>query len=169
MSQLKMRLFDPDSPRDLQALQELFEAAPRYSINISGAVPTPDAAREALDELPPVFKRDCKHLMGVEEDGHLVGCVDLLRGFPAESTAMLGLLLLREDCQGRGLGRRCFELIESYVRQWPEVRRIRIGVVEGNIEVLPFWEKLGFRDNGQRRPHEQGQVSSCFRVLEKPL
>jgi GNAT superfamily N-acetyltransferase len=102
-------------------------------------------------------------------DSELVGCADLLRGYPDQKTATLGLLLLSEQHQHRGLGVQAYSESEKVARSWPEVPVIRGTVIATNAIVLPFWRKMGFGDKGIRTPYRSGEVFSENIELEKSL
>jgi hypothetical protein len=46
---------------------------------------------------------------------------------------------------------------------------MRIGVVQANDIVFPFWRSLGFVETGVRRPYQDNGVTSENIVLEKTL
>jgi hypothetical protein len=93
-----------DVTKDVAALQKVLEAAPRYAFNVSGALQTKSAAEEVFSALPDGFDRSQKYVYGIFVDSKLVGCIDVLRGFPSNNTVMIGLLLLAEKQQKKGLG-----------------------------------------------------------------
>ena len=154
---------------DLRDLQEVLEGAPRYSLKVSGQVQPSTASEEVFVAIPEGFDVTKKIVIGVKQDTELIGVIDILRGFPNEETAMLGLLLLKEKKQGQGLGKRTFEELLTYVSSWSEIHKIRISVVKSNDEVLIFWKKLGFIETGVNHPYENGSVISESIVLEKIL
>jgi ribosomal protein S18 acetylase RimI-like enzyme len=82
---------------------------------------------------------------------------------------MLGLLLLDQAHQGRGLGRATYLALENFLRSWAGIHTIRIGVVMTNEAVLPFWKSLGFKETGFRKPYHDGSVKSETIILEKQL
>ena len=98
----------------------------------------------------------------------MIGCADLIRGYPDEHTALLGLLLVAEPYQRRGSAHSHTD--RRYIRGWgPDWKRVRIGVVRTNEEVLTFWTKLGFVATGEVKPYRYSNMSSETVVLEKPL
>ena len=146
--------------KDTSALQAVLEGAPRYSLNVSGALQPANAAEEVFRAVPADFDASRKFVFGIQLHDELIGCMDVLRGFPTSGKAMLGLLLLKEKNQGQGSGREAYRLLESQLREWPEIKTMRISVVETNGEVLGFWERLGFSDTDERHPYECGTVVS---------
>ena len=154
---------------NLNELQLVHEQAPTYSLNISGELPSSNAAAEVFSAIPENFNYDKKFVIGVWLENELIGIMDLLRGYPNNETAMLGLLLLKEKYQGKGLGKKSFEELLIFINSWAEINKMRISVIENNRQVLEFWHSLGFIETGVRRPYENGKVISEAIVLEKLL
>lgn len=164
-----LRLIE-DQPAERADLQRVLEAAPGYALAVSGsAFQSPRAAEDLLAACPPGIPSDRKYVWGIWSEGKLIGVIDLIRGFPRSGVAMLGLLLLREDQQKAGAGSLAFRQMEAIVKGWPEIDTLRIGVVRTNGLVLPFWQKMGFRETGELRPYENGACRSETVVLEKSL
>lgn len=151
-SSLQRHWLQPLGEEDLPALQEVLDAAPGYR----SRVPGPHDARSVLAGGIP--GKD-KLTLGLREGRDLVGVCDVLRGHPTPEVAYVGLLLLREDRQGGGLGRLAWELARERVRQeWPETRRFRLAVAVPNAQVLGYWRRMGFAETGERLPHEGTEV-----------
>ncbi|MGH3830591.1 MAG: GNAT family N-acetyltransferase [Pseudonocardiaceae bacterium] len=151
-------------------LQRALEGAPTYAERVSGHQPRADAAQSLLSALPPGMTYDSKYVYGFMIDGpEMIGCVDIIRGWPEPGTALIGLLLLREKDQGHGLGRSAYELVETKVRRWPEIDMIRIPVVRTNATVLPFWQRMGFTETGEVQPYVHDAVVSESIILTKSL
>jgi RimJ/RimL family protein N-acetyltransferase len=81
--------------------------------------------------------------------------------------AVIGLMLLAEDWQRRGLGGAFAALLEQRIAAWPEVSRLRIGVVSSNAGALAFWRKQGYRETGEVKANPEFVADVI--VLEKPL
>ena len=150
-------------------VQSVIDAAPEYSELTCGSPPAPDSATLIFEALPPGKDHRDKFVFAVYRDDQAVGVVDLVRGYPSPAKAMLGLLLIAESCQGCGIGRDAYYLVEQVARQWPEIRSVRIGVVEANSKVLPFWHRVGFMATGEAKPYADGSVISQVLVLERAL
>jgi GNAT superfamily N-acetyltransferase len=151
------------------AVQAVHERAADYVHRVWGLPPDPASGRDFFDRLPPGHRHEHKHTFGVFDGERMVGCIDLVRGWPDEATAVIGLLLLEPAVRGQGVGRLAYGAIESQARAWPEIRWLRAVVLQTNDVVQPFWEHLGFRPNGQTRPHEAGTVKTTAVVLMKAL
>lgn len=164
---LNLRRLDLDSPDQLDRLQRVIDRAPDYSIRISGHPP------ERFDPngtaLPEGKTADDRYLYGVYLGDEMIGCVDLLRGYPDEKTAMLGLLLLSEQHQRRGFGARTYREVERIISGWPEISLIRAAIIASNDIVIPFWKKMGLVDTGIRKPYREGAIASEYMIFEKAL
>jgi hypothetical protein len=90
------------SPAQTAELQGVFEAAPDYFMRTLGHPPGPTEAQSTFKALPPGMGYGDKFVFGVYRGDTMVGCVDLVRGYPDRKTAMLGLLLLSEKVRGQG-------------------------------------------------------------------
>ena len=100
----------------------------------------------------------------------MVGCADLIRGFPDPHTALLGLLLVAESLQRQVIGSAAYLAIERHIRSCGDgCTQVRIGVVRTNAQVLPFWTKLGFAPTGEVRPYRYANVVSETIILVKSL
>jgi diamine N-acetyltransferase len=166
---MQLKILNKLNLNDIKNIQSVLEAAPKYSMNVSGHLQNANAAREVFAALSSSFDHKNKFVLGIEVGVDVVGCIDLLRGFPNTQTAMIGLLLLSEKYQGKGFGKTAYQALESMILDWDEITIIRISVVVNNGEVLPFWKKLGFQDSGVRRPYENGSITSEAIILEKQI
>lgn len=156
-------------PEDAPELQRVLEMAPTFFLLVRGRAASSDEAFVLFSDLPPGKTLADKTVFGIEVAGLLVGCVETMRGFPQPTTTMIGLLLIAETYQRRGLGAAVVAAIEAHaVRGWRSAR-MRIGVVDTNGPALAFWQARGYRPTGQRRPHREGSVTAEVLFFEKPL
>lgn len=154
---------------ELRELQRVLEEAPDYARRVTGLAPGNADAQSLLAALPEDKTHADKFVFAIYRNREMIGCADLIRGYPQPATAMLGLLLLSERRQRHGMGRRAYCLLEGIVRGWGSCERVRIGVVRTNEQVTPFWTQLGFAPTGEVRPYRHGSVASEVLVFEKPL
>lgn len=101
--------------KHLSELQAVLEKKPKYSLNISGKLQEKSASSEIFNTIPDEFNHSNKFVLGIYECNQLIGVIDILRGFPNNETAMLGLLLPREDKQQQGLGKISFNKLLSFL------------------------------------------------------
>ena len=153
---------------EMRELQRVLEGAPQYAERVTGAPPGPADAQSTYSALPEGKGYEDKFVYGIYEGGEMVGCADVIRGWPRVDTTHIGLLLIAEQHQRRGHGHRAYRAIERQARAWG-AERVRIGVVRTNEEVLPFWKKLGFAATGEVKPYRYGPVVSEVLILEKGI
>ncbi len=156
-------------PDDMAALQRVLEGAPRYAELVTGAPPGPADAQSTFTILPDGKTYDDKFVLGIFDDGAMVGCVDVIRGWPGPDTAHIGLLLVAESHQRRGIGRAAWAEVEAMVRRWPTCTRLRLGVLRSNPDAARFWVREGFVATGETKPHRYGAVVSTIVLYEKAL
>lgn len=152
---------------EMADLQAVIEAAPTYAQRVTGYPPGSADAQSTAIALPEGKTHDDKFLYGIYRENELVGCADIIRGYPAPDTAFIGVLLISEAHQGQGVGATAYSLIEAKIKTWHRIQKIRLGVVRTNEEVLPFWQKMGFHLTGEVKPYQYGELQSETLILEK--
>jgi GNAT superfamily N-acetyltransferase len=141
----------------------------RRTIAVASSATYPASTRCELRNFLQANGKTISISLGCSSKDEMIGCADLLRGYRAESIAMLGLLLLAEGHQHRGIGAQCYAEVERVAGSWPELSIIRSAIIATNELVIPFWRQRGFLDAGVRTPHRSGEVRSGSIVLEKRL
>jgi GNAT superfamily N-acetyltransferase len=155
-------------PAEMAALQCVLEAAPSYFQTVTGAPPRGALAQATFTALPAEKTYADKFVWGLYADDAMIGCADVIRGYPVPEKAVIGLLLLAERWQRHGIGRAFAALIEQAIAAWPEVTVLRIGIVATNTGALAFWRKQGYSGTGEVKPAASGFVADTL-VLEKRL
>ena len=153
----------------MEDLQRVIEEAPAFINRVTGALPGPADAQSTYSILPEGKTYDDKFVFGIYRGGQMVGCADLIRGYPNPMTAQLGLFLVSEKCRRQGIGRDAYGLVEHFIQGWGTYNRVRIGIVRVNEEVVPFWMRLGFSSTGEINPYRYGTVTSETMLYEKLL
>ncbi|MGA7870232.1 MAG: GNAT family N-acetyltransferase [Candidatus Binatus sp.] len=155
------------SEADKRAFQRVYAEAPDYCMRVIGHIPTLEEMCPA--ELPPGREPEHDYLFGIYLRDEMIGCADLLRGYPDEKTAYLGLVLLSERYQKRGLGVRACMALEKIALSWPEISAVRGSVPVTNDIVVNLWKRMGATDTGIRRPYTAGEVQCEAIIFEKKL
>ena len=163
---LSLRLLRGDAA-ETAALQNVLESAHHYYEAVFGAPPGPDEAQSLFASLPPGKDGQDKYVWGLYAGVALVGCADVIRGYPVSNKAVIGLLLLGASWQGHGLGRQFAGMIEGAIGEWREILHLRIGVALTNPRALAFWQRVGFVATGEVKFAEPGHIRVT--VLEKPV
>jgi GNAT superfamily N-acetyltransferase len=155
------------SAAEMAAVQGVLEAAPAYFRLVGGAPAGKAEAQSVFTGLPAGKRYDDKFVFGLYADTAMIGCADVIRGYPTPDKAVIGLLLLAEPWQRRGLGRAFATLVEQVIAGWSAITRLRIGVALANTDALAFWRRLGYRETGEVKPADPTGV--IVAVLEKPV
>src|SRR5436309_10828183 len=152
---------------EMAALQRVLEAAPAYFLTVTGLPPGKAEAQSTFTALPPDKTYDDKFVWGLYAGDAMIGCADVIRGYPTRTKAVIGLLLLAEPWQGRGLGRALTALVEQAIAAWANIATVRVGVATSNAGALAFWRKLGYVETGEVKRAGSELISDVI-VLEKP-
>ncbi|MEU4192914.1 GNAT family N-acetyltransferase [Kribbella sp. NPDC026611] len=167
MDELVLR---PVEAGDVGAVQELIEADPGYAERVTGYPPGAADAQSLLMMRPEGLPEQAKVVLGAFTAGRLLAVVDLLRGYPDERTAFIGLLQVRWNHQGLGHGRATYRLVEQHVAAWPEIEKLRLAVVDTNAHIATkFWLRQGFAATGEERAYRYDKLETTARLYEKPL
>lgn len=164
---LELQLLRDLSSEQRAQLTAIVLGAASYSLACEGRLPCADDVEDILVALPPNCMPEAKFVFGVYRGTQMVGCADVIRGWPNATQCHIGLLLLAEPYQRKGYGGRAVAQIERVAREWPEIGSLRIAVVESNSAAFPFWSAVGFTATGQRTksPH----FIADLLIFEKPL
>jgi len=138
-------------PAEMAALQCVLEAAPAYYQSVTGAPPCGALAQSMFTALPPDKSYDDKFVWGLYAGDAMIGCADVIRGYPVRDAAVIGLLLLAEPWQRRGLGRAFATLVENAIVTWNEISTLRLGVAVSNPGAQVFWRQMGYLETGETK------------------
>lgn len=138
----RRRLTDEDLP----ALLALCESNPAY-YELYGERPTLENLAQALRELPPGCRADQKVFLGFFAQGKLVAVMDIVRSYPDERAAYVGLLMVDGAWHGCGIGS---QVVRDELRRLRAkgFSRVRLAYIQGNEPARTFWAKLCFEPAG---------------------
>jgi len=163
---LAFRLCDESAAEEVLAI---FQSSPTYFQRVDGCPPTIETTKHAMIDVPNKrCEKYFKEFLIIDLNDEPIGVLDLHANHPEVGICYLGLLLIKENCFGKGLGRRCYELAEDYVKRALGCNRIRLGVSDAN-DVTKFWEKQGFTHNGNIYNWTGEAKTSPVRELEKVI
>lgn len=158
----------PIAEGDVAALQTLLESDPGYTERVTGSPPGPADALSLLIGRPEGAYEDDKLVLGGWLGDDLVCVVDVLRHWPDEQTAHVGLLLVDARMQRRGLGRRALELLDDVAECWADLQLWRVAVLGTNEQVGGFWQRVGFVATGEVRPYRYASLLTQAVVYQRP-
>ncbi|HEV7232581.1 MAG TPA: GNAT family N-acetyltransferase [Bacteroidia bacterium] len=102
-----------------------------------------------------------------EENSAINGCIYFeIR----KDRGYFGLLAVKTDQQGKGLGSRLISEVETYCLN-AQCRFMDIQVVNLRTELLAYYKRLGYEETGTA-PYEKADISKIpchFLILSKPL
>ena len=130
---------------DAGRVQALFEAARDYAELETGDGPPADAGRAFFTDAPP-RRPDAEMLkLGVEAAGiGLAGLIDVVIDYPHPACWFIGLMLLRPEARGRGLGGAALEGLAGHAAA-NGAEALRLVALERNPRGRAFWAAHGFR------------------------
>ena len=117
-----------------------------------------------MSALPPRTTYEQKYYFGFFDGESLVAVMDLILGYPNESTAFIGLFMMDKSRQGRGEGskiiRDCLKFISGL-----GFGSVRLAFAKGNPQSEGFWRKNGFAPIGI----ESDEGSHIAVIMERKL
>ncbi|HJB22041.1 MAG TPA: GNAT family N-acetyltransferase [Candidatus Fournierella merdavium] len=117
----------------------------------------PHATREGIMEdmraLPPGKSACDKFYVGYFCENELIAIMDLIFSYPAKNTAWIGLFMMNQGHQHRGIGseiiRECAMCLKDL-----GVEFIQLAIAKGNPQSEHFWRKNKFHKTGREVPKE---------------
>lgn len=129
----------------------------------------PKDCNDLLEDLPPGCSRDDKRVIGFyDQQSNLIAVVDIVDGYPDQTTAIIGFMLIDPDYRGIGLGKQ----IEKYLEKMSisrGMRKLRLVIIEENKVSINFWTSLGFKEIFITEPRKHGKKKHRLKVYEKEL
>jgi RimJ/RimL family protein N-acetyltransferase len=156
---------------DAPLVQEIFEGSPEYFRRVEQSEVKPDSAIHEMNDVVPLERQGPKYekiFCLIESGGIHLGVVDLHRNHPVEDCCYIGLFLLRETEQGRGIGRVAYRLVEEFIRSELSCTKIKIGISFTN-DVEGFWLKMGYVRSGHKYKWTARGVSNQVFEMEKVI
>jgi len=159
-----------NAERDREQLIQLFDSCRDFQILVEGSYhgATP-ALQDLLFGLPPGRKQQDKVALGLfGAAGNLIGVCDLLRDYPDRGELWIGLLLLRPEQRGTGLGGQFLRSLAA----WAAVEgfdQIGLGVVSQNEAGYLFWQRCGFREVSRHAGVVMGDLNNTVIRMQLDL
>lgn len=87
-------------------------------------------------------------ILTYREAGELLGCVELRM---QDNKLYLGMLSVKPDTQGKGIGKKLMLAAEDYARQ-QNIKAIFMTVISVRSELIDWYIRHGYRLTGERKP-----------------
>lgn len=140
---LSARTLTRESADDSANIWRIFSGAPSYTRLVEGRMPSQADVVDFFDGMPPGKDASDKFSLGFHVDTDMVGCADVIRSYPANGDAFIGLLLFAEAHQGKGYGRHALRQIQEMAKNWG-CSTLHLAVISTNPRALAFWQREGF-------------------------
>jgi GNAT superfamily N-acetyltransferase len=153
---LAFRFADP-AEREIGAIVALVESAyrgPSSRLGWTTEADLLDGQRTDHAEVRQIISAGNGGILLAEEDGQLVGCCQLERR--GDETAYFGMFSVVPAQQGRGRGRAIVSEAERVAREEWGAGRMRMTVIRQRIDLIAWYERLGYRPTGETEPFPYG-------------
>lgn len=133
---------------------------------IGGEVRTDEADVRAVMERP-----GSRFMLLRDATGEILGCVNLQL---QPAAVYLGMFAVRPELQGKGLGGKLLAAAEAWTLG-SDRNRIVMWVISVRSELIAWYQRMGFRDTGERREFREDGLSGPhlrpleFMILEKQI
>lgn len=142
---------------DFPQLLEVYNSNPFY-MEISEGKPVltlDDVRRDFHDNAS--FEHNYAISIRQKQAEQIIGLAQFILNNPRDSKPWLGLLIVHQAKQGEGIAKEFMQTLKDWYRE-NGYEELRLGVLEKNIKVQPFYEKLGFVQYEVRETEKLGRV-----------
>lgn len=144
----------------------IFLDAPAYTNLVEGRAPSQKDVDDFFEGKPESKNAKDKSVVGFYIGPDMIGCADVIRAYPTEDCAFIGLLLFSEAYQNHGHGRTALTMIDEMAGLWG-YRKLRLGVVSINLRAMAFWQREGFSIlHSMTNPRFLGTVTVMERSIQ---
>jgi ribosomal protein S18 acetylase RimI-like enzyme len=163
------------SVEDAEALEQLINSSYRGASALQGWTTEAeliDGTRTDAELLKEIIGDPSSVLLKAVGESGIVGCVELRR---EGDRLYLGMLTVRPDLQGRGIGKDLLRVSEAYASRL-KCRTIFMTVLTVRKELIDWYARHGYHDTGERKPfaftdprYGKPRMPLEFAVLEKSM
>lgn len=130
------------SEDDLPELYHFSRTNPQY-YEYCGADATEQTFFDDLRKSPPGKGPDDKYYVGFYDGQTLTAVLDLVDGYPVDTTAFIGFFMVRGSASGRGTGTQIIGCLCAYLKQ-TGLTALQLAYEKSNPQASHFWTKNGF-------------------------
>lgn len=98
---------------------------------------------EDMEALPLNKTSDDKYYVGFYKENRLVAIMDLIDGYPDETTIFIGFFMIAKELQNQGLATKIINYLANYLKKL-NYKEIRLAWVKTNPQARHFWLKNHF-------------------------
>ena len=122
---------------------EVYNTNQNFFLLTQGSKTTVESSINDIDALPPTCDVSQKIYVSICEQDKIIAVMDLITGYPEETTIWIGLLLIHGDMQGKKIGSRIVNAVLDAAYATGS-KSAQLGVIESNTRAVVFWQKHGF-------------------------
>jgi GNAT superfamily N-acetyltransferase len=145
---------------EMNALQKILESAEDYYNALTGYPPGQAESTTFFMGLPDGVDYHQKYVFGIYKNQVMVGCIELLRGYPDPKCVALGSLVIDKKYQKKRLGRLAFRTLLETIQDWADIKELQTDMPLTLSAVFGVFEKLGFRPTGKTTLYEYSYLTS---------
>ncbi|MDR0846906.1 MAG: GNAT family N-acetyltransferase [Lactobacillales bacterium] len=128
-----------------ETVRDLAEQSRELFVKLGGGEPTKNSVKSMFELLPPDKTNEDKYSLLILDKNEPVGFIDVVKGFPTESTWFIGLFFLVPKSRGQGKSQTAYQKLVAFIKE-NGGEKIRLTVAEQNLPGLRFWQKNGFEE-----------------------
>lgn len=132
--------------KDVEDVYQLFLTNPEYFYHCPPE-PSVEMVKGDMKALPPGKLIFDKYYAGYFEDDKLIGVIDLVERYPDKKTCFVGMFILLDSYQNKGIGTKLINELSEYIKSLGYTS-LRLGYVTTNDHAKYFWHKQGFNETG---------------------
>ncbi|MGJ8526128.1 ATP-dependent helicase hrpA [Halomonadaceae bacterium LMG 33818] len=141
-----MTIIIPITQEHVPSLFDLLKTNKTYYRHMHES-PTLKKTYRMLTALPPGAQPENKRNEGIIHEGKLIGFVETIAHYPEHNTGMIGLLIIEQTHQCKGIGSLLLKhVLEGFESQG--ITNVFLSYARTNEQSRLFWEKNGFSPNG---------------------
>ncbi len=131
-----------------------------------------DGTRIDAETIHDMLQKPGHQILKYVEDNKLLGCVELMDG---EDRVYLGMLTVRPDLQGKGIGKALLSAAEAKAKGQHR-KAIYMTVISIRHSLIAWYNRNGYHPTGERKPFQfsdprfgKPKIDLEFMVLEKKI
>jgi len=136
--------------QNFEQVFKVYDANQDFFMLVQGKKATIESSLGDIDAIPPDCGGKQKVYISIWKGGKAIGVLDLIAGYPEQTSFWIGLLLVHGDLHGKGIGSKIVRAVLDAAKI-SGYHKAKLGVVESNIQGLNFWEKHGFNIMGRNK------------------
>lgn len=135
-------LLEKMTEKNYMQFYSIFKSNTQYWEKTQNRPATEQDCLETALYCPNNYNKDKVYCLGISKETKPIAVISLLEDYPMSSVLYIGLLLIDENSQRKGIG----SIIMSVILKASKglFDSIQLSVQKNNLGALQFWEKQGF-------------------------